>query len=173
MKLKMAANQVLKRFSGKIVKEDAAKYPNTFVDADGDLLSGDKNYKLTLPPNIPAKLFWSVTVYDALTASGLDNGQSFPSLNQMDKPAQADDGSTDIYFGPDSPGEGKNWVRTVPGKGYFVALRLYGPMKAFFDHSWKPGDIVSAVESKPASRGRNQNQPLFSLNRLELFWQGG
>ena len=59
----------------------------------------------------------------------------------MDKPAQADDGSTNIYFGPDSPGKGKNWVRTVPGKGYFVALRLYGPMKAFFDHSWKPGDI--------------------------------
>jgi hypothetical protein len=123
------------------IENVGAKYPNTFVDADGDLLSGDKNYKLTLPPNIPAKLFWSVTVYDALTASGLDNGQSFPSLNQMDKPAQADDGSTDIYFGPDSPGEGKNWVRTVPGKGYFVALRLYGPMKPFFDHSWKPGDI--------------------------------
>jgi hypothetical protein len=50
-------------------------------------------------------------------------------------------GSKANYFGPDFPGEGKNWVRTVPSKGYFVALRLYGPMKAFFDHSWKPGDI--------------------------------
>jgi hypothetical protein len=29
----------------------------------------------------------------------------------------------------------------VPSKGYFVILRLYGPTKAFFDKSWKPGDI--------------------------------
>jgi len=119
-----------------------AKYPNTFTDADGDLLSGDRSYKLTLPSSIPAKLFWSVTIYDALTASGLDNGQPFPSLNQMDKPSQNADGSTDIYFGPNSPGEGKNWLKTVPGKNYFVALRLYGPTKAFFDKTWKPGDLM-------------------------------
>jgi len=29
----------------------------------------------------------------------------------------------------------------VPGKGYFVIIRLYGPTKASFDKSWKPGDI--------------------------------
>jgi hypothetical protein len=37
---------------------------------------------------------------------------------------------------------GKNWLKTVPGKGYFVGLRLYGPTKAFFDKTWKPGDIT-------------------------------
>jgi hypothetical protein len=35
----------------------------------------------------------------------------------------------------------KNWLRTVPGKGYFVIVRLYGPEKAFFDQSWRPGDV--------------------------------
>ena len=64
---------------------------------------GDKQYKLHLPKDIPVALFWSVTAYDALTASGLDNGQPFPSINTMDKPAMNADGSTDIYFGPDSP----------------------------------------------------------------------
>ena len=82
-----------------------------------------------------------MTVYDAVTASGLDNGQPFPSINQMDKPVANADGSTDIYFGPRTPGEGKNWLATVPGKGFFVCLRLYGPTQSFYDQSWKPGDV--------------------------------
>ena len=118
-----------------------AKYPNTFRDADGEYLEGERSYRLVLPPAIPAKIFWSVTAYDDETASGLDNGQPFPSLNQMDQPVTAADGSTEIYFGPKSPGEGKNWIATLPGRGFFVILRLYGPTKAFYDKTWKPGDV--------------------------------
>jgi hypothetical protein len=118
-----------------------AKYPASFVDAAGDFLSGTRNYRLHLPKGIPAALFWSVTVYDPVTGSGLDNGQSFPSINTMDKPAGNADGSTDIYFGPSSPGDGKNWLKTSSGKGFFVILRLYGPTQAFFDKTWKPSDI--------------------------------
>ncbi|MBR0831520.1 helix-turn-helix domain-containing protein [Bradyrhizobium manausense] len=33
-------------------------------------------------------------------------------------------------------------LATVPGKGYFAILRLYGPTEAAFDNSWKPGDLV-------------------------------
>ena len=52
------------------------------------------------------------------------------------------DGSTDLYFGPNTPtGKASNWLATVPGKGYFAMLRLYGPTKASFDKSWKPGDL--------------------------------
>jgi len=120
-----------------------AKYPVTFRDKDGNFLDGGQSYSLHLPPNIPAKNFWSATVYDATTASGLDNGQPFPSLNQMDKPVMNADGSLDLYFGPNAPtGKEKNWLRTVPGKGYFVIFRLYSPEKAFFDQTWKPGDLV-------------------------------
>ena len=44
--------------------------------------------------------------------------------------------------GPKAP-EGKqgNWLATVPGKGYFAILRLYGPTEAALDKSWKPGDL--------------------------------
>jgi len=118
-----------------------AKYPTTFVDADDNFLSGGSNYKLSLPKNIPAALFWSVTVYDPVTGSGLDNGQAFPSINTMDKPPTNADGSTDIYFGPNTPGEGKNWLKTLPDKGFFVILRLYGPTKSFYDQTWKPSDV--------------------------------
>jgi hypothetical protein len=118
-----------------------ARYLPAFKSADGQYLSGDNSYHLHLPPKIPAAIFWSVTLYDAETASGLDNGQPFPSINTMDKPAQNADGSTDFYFGPNSPAEGKNWLRTVPGQGFFMILRLYGPTEAYFDKSWKPSDV--------------------------------
>lgn len=118
-----------------------AKYPTTYVDSNDEFLNGSRAYRLKLPPGIPAKLFWSVTIYDAVTAAGVDNGQPFPSINTMDKPAQNADGSTDIYFGPNAPGAGKNWVKTLPNKGFFVLLRLYGPEKAFYDKTWKPSDL--------------------------------
>jgi len=119
-----------------------SKYPTAFVDADGEPFDGSKAYKLHLPAGIPAKLFWSVTLYDPLLGVGLDNGQPFPSLNQMDKPATNADGSVDIYFGPASPGPGKNWIATVADKGFFVNIRLYAPTKPFFDQTWKPDDVV-------------------------------
>ncbi|RDI97753.1 DUF1254 domain-containing protein [Dyella solisilvae] len=118
-----------------------AKYPFTAWDVNNQPLSGSKTYRLRLPKGIPAALFWSVTAYDSVTASGLDNGQPFPSLNQMDKPAADADGTTEIWFGPTRPKGATNWIRTVPGKGYFVLLRLYGPTKTFFDKSWVPGDF--------------------------------
>ena len=128
---------------GMAIKMDnvGAKYPAAYVDADGDFLRGDQNYVLHLPPDIPAAIFWSVTVYDPITGSGLDNGQPFPSINTMDKPVMNPDGSTDIYFGPKSPGEGKNYLATIPDKGWFTLIRLYGPKQAFFDQTWKPDDI--------------------------------
>ena len=119
-----------------------AAYLIGFRDSDGKLFAGSKTYVLRLPAAIPVKDFWSATVYDALTASGLNNGQPFPSLNAMNKPVQNADGSTDVYFGPEAPtGKEKNWLATVPGKGYFVIFRLYGPTEPFFDQSWKPSDI--------------------------------
>jgi hypothetical protein len=29
----------------------------------------------------------------------------------------------------------------VPGKSWFVILRLYGPLEPWFDKTWKPGEI--------------------------------
>lgn len=119
-----------------------AKYMMGFTDNENAPLVGQNSYRLNLPPNIPAANFWSVTLYDAANASGLANGQAFPSLGSRDKPAQNTDGSTDLYLGPKAPhGKEANWLATVPGKGYFVILRLYGPTEAAIDKSWKPGDI--------------------------------
>jgi hypothetical protein len=85
-----------------------ARYGTAFKDSSGEYLYGGNSYHMHLPANIPAGIFWSVTLYDSLTASGLDNGQPFPSMNTMDKPKANSDGSIDLYFGPQSPGEGRS-----------------------------------------------------------------
>ncbi len=83
-----------------------------------------------------------MTLYDAKQASGLANGQPFPLLGSRDNPEVNADGSVDLYLGPTAPaGKEKNWMQTVPGKGYFTIIRLYGPKAAAFTQSWKPGDI--------------------------------
>ncbi|ACD20963.1 DUF1254 domain-containing protein [Paraburkholderia phytofirmans] len=119
-----------------------AFYMIAFNDASGQPLTGDHNYKVTLPPDIPAKLFWSVTLYDASNASGLDNGQPFPSLGKLNHPKENDDGSTTLYIGSKTPkGKEGNWLATPPNRGFFSILRLYAPTQAAIDGSWKPGDI--------------------------------
>ncbi len=120
-----------------------SQYYWSLRDADGEFLDGGKQYRLHLPPNIPVKNFWSVVVYDAASRSMLNNGQPFPTVSQYTGPDMNPDGSVDIYFGPQLPeGKQKNWIATVPGKGWFPLLRFYGPLQPFFDHSWKPDDIA-------------------------------
>ena len=55
---------------------------------------------------------------------------------------QNDDGSTDIYFSPAPPeGYENNWLETVAGKGWFVALRIYGPLEPWIEKQWRPSEI--------------------------------
>ena len=120
-----------------------SQYLATYRDASGAYLDGGQKYWLRLPEGIPARDFWSVTVYDAETRSLLQNSQPKPSISTYDQPEVNADGSIDIYFGPAAP-EGKetNWIKTLPGKGWFTYIRIYGPLEPFFEQTWKPDDIV-------------------------------
>lgn len=120
-----------------------SQYAVAFADAAGQYLDGGKSYRLHLPEPIPAKDFWSVLVYDPQTRSMLQTDQHFPSLSSQKEDIIVNpDASVDVYFGPEPPaGKEANWVQTIPGKGWFVALRLYGPLEAWFDKTWRPGEI--------------------------------
>jgi hypothetical protein len=98
---------------------------------------------LQLPPNIPVKTFWSVIPYDTQTRSVLQTDQRDTALSSETGTVKPNpDGSVDIYFGPNAPtGEESNWIQTVPGKGWFILLRLYSPLESWFDKSWRPGEI--------------------------------
>jgi hypothetical protein len=72
----------------------------------------------------------------------LQTNQRFPGVDSNKKGLkQNPDGSYDIYFGPKVPeGQENNWIQTDPSKGWNTILRLYGPLKPFYDKTWKPGD---------------------------------
>lgn len=121
-----------------------SQYAIAYLDEAGKPLDGSKAYKIHLPPNVPAKDFWSFTLYDNQTRSMLQTDQRFPGID-VNKPGleQNADGSYDLYFSPQPPeGLENNWIQTVPGKGWNTILRLYGPLEPFYDKTWKPGDPV-------------------------------
>ena len=120
-----------------------SQYAWGYLDASGDHLDGGKTYSLNLPKDPPAEKFMSVVVYDPQTRSELQTSQPYPSKNnKRDKMDANDDGSIDLYFGPEAPtGKEANWIQTIPNKGWFCVLRLYSPTETWFDKTWRPGEI--------------------------------
>jgi len=126
-----------------------ANYALASADSNKQILKGENNYKVTIPANVPAKNFWSMVIYDPQTRSELQTGQPYPSKNNKRDPlVYNQDGSVDLYFGPNPPkGKKANWTQTVPGKAWFAILRLYGPLQSWFDKTWVPGDFIK-IDSK-------------------------
>ncbi|TIM26212.1 MAG: DUF1254 domain-containing protein [Mesorhizobium sp.] len=127
-----------------------SQYLMGYLDPDGTPFDGAKTYKVTLPKDIPAKAFWSFTLYDNQTRSMLQTPQKYPRAGSQSYPSPAAeaaaDGTTTVYFGPTQP-EGVargNWIQTDPEKGWFTLLRLYSPLPSFFDKTWRPGEIELA-----------------------------
>jgi len=120
-----------------------SQYIQTFTDSDHNWINGSNSYKMTLPANVPAKDFWSITLYDAQTRSLVQNKSTKPAISSYDKLKVNADGSVDLYFSPTAPkGLESNWIETLPGKGFFVWLRCYHPTEALFDGSWKMNEVV-------------------------------
>jgi len=118
-----------------------SQYLIAYLDKDGNSLDGSKTYRIHLPPNVPAKDFWSFTLYDNQTRSMLQTDQRFPGVDSLGKAKANADGSYDVYFSPKPPkGMESNWIQTVPGKGWNTIFRLYGPLEPFYDKTWKPSD---------------------------------
>jgi hypothetical protein len=106
-------------------------------------LDGGKTYTLRVPQPVPQKLFWSVTVYDSATRSHIQTDQDKAALcSLVELKEVAKTGTTDLSFGPTAPtGQEGQWIKTTPGKGWFVYFRLYGPEGSAFDGRWKLGDF--------------------------------
>jgi hypothetical protein len=118
-------------------------------DKAGAFIDGDKVYRLTVPQPVPVSLFWSVTVYDPDTCSEIQTNQGKAALRSVFELRDVSKtAATDLYFGPNAPtGKEGQWIKTNPGKGWFVYLRLYGPEAQAFDGRWKPGDLEEVEAS--------------------------
>ena len=126
------------------VPGQGSQYIGTYKDSGGNWLSGEHTYRMHLPKDVPANMFWSLTVYDNETRSLIQNDLGRPLVGSVHGAKANADGSFDLYFGPGLPADvpEENWVQTKPGEGWFVYLRLYGPEQSYFDKTWVPGDAV-------------------------------
>lgn len=111
-------------------------------DKDGEAFDGGKDYRLTVPPNVPVEQYWSVTAYDRETHAlikNMDRASRASNAAELQKNA---DGSVDIFFGPKAPaGKESNWVPTDPARNFELMFRLYGPKKEFFAKAWTMPDV--------------------------------
>jgi len=111
-------------------------------DSEGRPLNGDHDYRLRIPPKVPASQSWEATVYDAESFAFLRHAIRL-QINPGDHGLQKNvDGSFDLYFGAAAPSRKEsNWIQTTPGKNWVVALRFHGPEKPLFDKTWQLPDI--------------------------------
>jgi len=119
-----------------------SQYVGVYQDDKGQWLTGDNTFSIHLPKDIPAADFWSLSAYDNHSRSLIQNDQGRATVGSVHGAVANADGSFDIYYGPERP-DGvpeENWIQTKPGVGYFVYLRLYGPLESYFDKTWRPGD---------------------------------
>jgi hypothetical protein len=111
-------------------------------DKTGATLDGGKTYKLSVPQPVPGKLFWSVTVYDTDTRSQIQTDRGKAALRSLFELEGKNSSLLNLYFAPNAPADHEGeWIKTIPGKGWFVYFRVYGPTGSAFDGSWKPGDF--------------------------------
>jgi hypothetical protein len=115
-------------------------YMAVFQDKNREWLKGEFSYRLRVPKDVPASLFWSAVCYDNRTRTLIETDQQHATVGlKTEGLIVNDDGSVDVFFGPESPGPERevNWVKTIPGRGWFVYFRLYGVEQAFFDKTWQ------------------------------------
>lgn len=117
-----------------------AAYIMTYVDDQGDQLTGARSYSLRLNPTPPVKAFWSLTMYSMpdfyLAENSIDRysiGDRTPGL------VYDDDGGLTITISHDRPTGGKeaaNWL-PAPAGDFRPLLRMYEPDASVVDGGYE------------------------------------
>jgi hypothetical protein len=42
---------------------------------------------------------------------------------------------------PTNKGWESNWLQTIPGKSWWIVLRMYAPLQPWIDQTWRPGEL--------------------------------
>ncbi|HTV33360.1 MAG TPA: DUF1254 domain-containing protein [Methylocella sp.] len=132
---------------GANVPEDAI-YPINLGDEAGKPLDGANKYTLHFDKGAtpPASAFWSVTLYDK---------EGYQVANPLNRFAVSSwmpfhfnsDGSLDLYFQNESPGEDKeaNWLPAPKGP-FNLTMRLYAPKSEALTGQWNPPPVIKVEE---------------------------
>ncbi|WNC73832.1 DUF1214 domain-containing protein [Thalassotalea psychrophila] len=117
-------------------------YIHTARDENGDALTGDHVYEITVPAGEFSGAFWSFMPYSGQTRSGLETDSKKIGINSLKEGLEINkDGSVTIIFSAIKPKHTDNWVQTVKGKSFNILFRNYSPLKSWFDGSWELGNF--------------------------------
>jgi hypothetical protein len=141
---KRAAAWFFFTFYPKVLTDRAGTvYLAPIADSNGRPLEAGKTYRLRVPKEMPARQFWSLTMYDRATWAFVKNPLDRAGLGSFNKEQMKmnADGSVDLYVGPNArAGEETNWIPTM-GKEPYLWLRLYAPEEAFWNKSFQMPDL--------------------------------
>jgi hypothetical protein len=133
---------------GANLPEDAV-YPQNLADDTGKALDGANKYRMhfseaELPP---VNAFWSITLYDEKGFQVANVLNRFAVSSWMPFEYNAD-GSLDLYFQHESPGEGHeaNWLPSPKGP-FNLTMRLYGPKLDVLTGKWNPPVVTKVQET--------------------------
>jgi hypothetical protein len=128
---------------GANLPEDAI-YPINLADESGKPLEGANAYRLRFERGEipPANAFWSITLYDAEGFQVANPLNRFNLSSWMPLKHNAD-GSLDLYFQNESPGEDKqaNWL-PAPKGAFNLLMRLYAPRSEALTGKWNPPPVT-------------------------------
>jgi hypothetical protein len=122
----------------------ATEYLCAIADKDGEPLEAGKLYKVNVPPDMPVRQFWALTIYDRATFAFIYSDSERTTLSSYDsgKMKLNADGGVTLYVGPKPPaGLESNWLPTV-GKRPLPCFRYYGPTKSLYERTFKMPDFV-------------------------------
>ena len=121
----------------------ATFYIMTGKDQTGNFLDGSKNYKLSIPKDVPVENFWSIIAYNSEDGVWFKNQPKAGVASSDRGLIKNTDGTIDIFFGPKAkPGQEVNWVPTNVNTNYWLYFRFYGPHKEVFTKEWKLNDLI-------------------------------
>jgi hypothetical protein len=128
---------------GANLPEDAI-YPLNLGDETGQALHGSSKYTIHFDKGAapPVNAFWSVTLYDS---------EGFQVPNSLNRFAVSSwmpfkknpDGSLNLYFQHETPGESKeaNWLPAPKGP-FNLCMRLYAPKSDALTGKWNPPPVT-------------------------------
>jgi hypothetical protein len=135
---------------GANLPEDAI-YPLNLVDNTGKPLDGANKYTLHFDKGAmpPVNAFWSITLYDSEGFQVANVLNRFAVSSYMPFKTNAD-GSLDLFFQNESPGQSKetNWLPAPKGP-FNLCMRLYCPKSDVLTGKWNP-PAVTRVQVVPS-----------------------
>jgi len=130
---------------GANVPEDAI-YPLNLGDKEGKPLDGTSDYTIHFDKDEipPVNAFWSITLYDPHGFQVANSLSRFAVSSWMPFKYN-DDGSLDLYFQSESPGQDKeaNWLPAPKGP-FNLTMRLYAPKSDALTGKWNPPPVLKA-----------------------------